>query len=402
MPRFQDLLRIPAKTSSSKSRASEPRMQYLDTGLALDNQSEDEDPGLPVFDYPGIVRWLIGWPASKIEETGHFDMDSKPIVHRAWNLSEATAREMRAAIRISRVNAITMTTQALEALDDPAACTLRNRLLDIFFGDHSDSAVAQLRTRIRTSKLVLESLRPSKDIRYEQQFEDSIMSTVALGGRPSCFTTGEGDDLTLHRRPVGLFGAAYLMKAYQHGMGAVNADSAAHFADGSGATLIHESVHATDECRFEVYQAMNREGRTVLGLVLLAAHEIRSKGSRRVSADLLRQTLFVYMATLESEAHGFKGAPKKQGDTLLKRFEAIWANPVRRRALLSDMLTQHSPYMVENAESFMCVVEGLSMLSRDPGALDRFFADYNRYLSDPFGNLFWQHFQNEDGEGMRA
>lgn len=50
----------------------------------------------------------------------------------------------------------------------------------------------------------------------------------------------------------------------------------------------------------------------------------------------------------------------------------------------------------------MCVVEGLSMLSRDSGALDRFLAAYNRYLSDPSENLFWQHFQNEDAKDMPA
>ncbi|WP_309927206.1 hypothetical protein [Caballeronia sp. LZ033] len=211
------------------------------------------------------------------------------------------------------------------------------------FHETARATTLKLRTRIRTSPLVLESLRPSKDLRYEQQFGDSIMSTVALDDRPSCFKTGAGDDLTLHRHPVGLFDAAYLMKACQHGMGEVNADSAAHFAHSLSAALIHESVHATDKCRFEVYQAMNREGRTVLGRVLSGARD------------------------------------KKQGFQKSQR-----------------------GFAQADAESFMCVVEGLSMLSRDSGALDRFLAAYNRYLSDPSENLFWQHFQNEDAKDMPA
>ncbi|MDR5784134.1 hypothetical protein QCE63_32450 [Caballeronia sp. LZ065] len=394
MPRFQDLLRVPAKTFSSESQHAEPRRQYHDAAFAANDQSEEESASFPVFDYPGIVAWLIGWPASKIQETGHLDKDAKPFAHRTWNLSEAKACEMRAAIRIARVNAITMTTHALEALDDPAVCTSRNLLLDIFFGDHSDSAVSRLGTRIRTSKLVLESFRPSKDIRYEKQAEDAVMGTVLSNNRPRCFTTGEGDSLALHHRPIRFFESAYWMTAYQYGMGEMMRLAASHFSRGLSTTLIRESVHATDECRFEVYHGTTCYGLTVSRLVLLAAHEIRSKGIRGVGADLLRQTLTIYLRGLESDGYmtGVKATPKENGETFQDRFEALLADPDRRHAVLSDMLTQYSPYMVDNADSYKFAVEGLSLLRSDPGSLNGFFDAYSSYLSDPSGTLFWQRF----------
>ncbi|MDR5825427.1 hypothetical protein [Caballeronia sp. LZ043] len=270
---------------------------------------------------------------------------------------------------------------ALEAIDDLSLRAPRDRLLDIFFGDHGDLTIAKLKSRIRTSKLVLESLRPSKDIRYAVGEPGMIMGTCSVDDEPPRYVTEENEELQLHPSPWEKYDLPYLMLAFASGIKSLEALTKSSYPEALRNTLLHESFHVTNRDPFDLYARHDRAGLVVSSVVLHAAHEIKSKGIKEVPESLLRKTFLQHQTmtenrTLERSFHP-RGGRSEQA-----RIECAWHDFGTREKVLRDILDNFSPYMADNPDSYKLVIDGLSMLEKNRSSLNRFFKDYDQFLTD--------------------
>ncbi|MDR5839245.1 hypothetical protein [Caballeronia sp. LZ034LL] len=329
-----------------------------------------------------------GWALSPGWRIKGWQYDSKPFGFRDPDVPEARAREMRSDLRKARDAAARSTSQALEALDAPALSGASKRLLNLFFGGSSEALVRELGRRIRVSQRVLESIRPSLEIRYRAAEGRAFMSTV-YGGRPPRFTSGSGSSLHLHRSEGDAGRGPYLMYAYDAGMQDLQQQEGANYADAMRETLLHESFHVTNPIEFDIYEDRVDGKPDVAQLITHAAHEVLTKGAENVHELLLKKTLLMHRT--KNSIHEPVPTFLAEDDGLDEaRLEQVWSNESERGALLADILDNFAPYMFDNPDSFMRVVDGLAMLHRNPAALDDFFADYEAFLQDDRLVLDWK------------
>lgn len=328
------------------------------------------------------------WALSPAWRIKGWQYDSKPFRFRDPDVPEERAREMRWDLRRARDAALWSTSQALQALVAQALSGARKRLLDIFFGSSSEKLGRELGRRIRAAQRALASIRPSAEIRYRAAEGLALMSTV-YGGRPPRFTSGSGSSLNLYRSEGEAGKGPYLMYAYDAGMKALKEQKGAHYFEAMRDTLLHESFHVTNPIEFDMYEDCVDGEPDVAPLITHAAHEIKTKGSGSVPEMLLKKTLLMHRTrvSIHEPAPTFLS---EDGGLDEARFEAVWSDMPERKGLLADILDDFAPYMFNNPDSFMRVVDGLSMLNKDPAALDDFFADYEAFLIDDRLVLNWK------------
>ncbi|MDR5760136.1 hypothetical protein [Caballeronia sp. LZ035] len=361
--------------------------RYLLTFDGARNQYRLMMPGAPTEPGDYVYHTSRGWRQSPPKALKGFPSDNKLILNSGGKLSEARGIEMRAVIRAGRNDGGKVLKDGLNALQTNTPEV--DKLLDIFIGGHSPAMKEVLATKANASVIALEQLRPSIDVAYDlkhEKVENAIMGTVSgpRGAPPRDIKMTAGPS-SVRLTQAQHFGgdSTILMTAYSSGMNTFENYLAGNFSDGMALTMVHESFHVHSGCPFDWYAKLEHGGMNVNNLIAYAGAHLKEVGADGQLRDISINTLLSdsrYDSRVKFTLAYARNPANAKGS--IYRFktpqevEAAFQNKGLVREVLENTLTELSPKMTKNPDSFAFLISALQKLRSDPVRMRAFIAKY--------------------------
>ncbi|MDR5782040.1 hypothetical protein QCE63_21815 [Caballeronia sp. LZ065] len=380
--------------------------RYLLTFDGARNQYRLVNPANPTEASDYVFHTDRGWRQSPPKGLWGFPYETKPILQFDARLTHDRGNEMRALIRASRDEGRRLLTGGLETLLTPGPEV--DKVLDIFMGGHSPEMKKELVTKINASVVALEQLRPSKDVSYDlinAEERTAIMATVTGPNRvpPRDIVMTSGSSVRL--KPANHVGgeSVVLMAAYSDGMKVFEDHLADNFSAGMALTMVHESFHVHSKSPLDWYAGLTQGGMHINNLISYAGRHLKEAGADGQLKNLSIDTL-VSDSRYDSRVKftlAYARNPPNIKDSVYRfktpqDVERAFADKPLVRTILNDTLTNLSPKMASNPDSFAFAIYALKSLRSDPERMQEFFRRYDSLFNTDtavFEPLSWPFVQ---------
>jgi hypothetical protein len=344
-----------------------------------------------------------GWRQHQRRTLRGFPHGAKPILHAHPEVSLPRTLELRNTIRTCRSVGCGSFNSALRVLDNPAHRAAVDRVLDIFFGDHSVALKDELRSRILAGFLTLKNLRPSSDILYSKALPSApraVMSTPAGDdfAPPRTVRMSRLNSMQL-RRATNVAGAKkYLMTVYSEGMEVLEALTGPNYVKATAGTLMHESFHVSNRLSLDMYPFSAMQSYNVENIVANAGGYLKTRDAagrvRNLEIDdLLTMPEHEWKARLAIRYSVWEISPARVDYRVPKsKVSTVYADRAQATDILRFTMEVASPAMRNNPDSFRFAVLGLEKIRTNPAQLDNFFTAHDRLISEGRGDrgpLLW-------------
>ncbi|MDR5837944.1 hypothetical protein [Caballeronia sp. LZ034LL] len=381
--------------------------RYLLTFDGARNQYRLVNPAAPTEAGEYVYHTDRGWRQSPPKSLKGFPYETKPILHFDTRLTKERGNEMRALIRSSRDEGRRVLTSGLETLLTQESDV--DKVLDIFMGGHSPEMKKELTTKINASVIALEQLRPSTDVSYDLgDLRDStaVMGTVAGPNRvpPRDIVTASWSP-SVRLTPAKNVGgeSVVLMVAYSTGMKVFENHLAESFSEGMALTMVHESFHVHSKCPFDWYAKLEQGGMDVNNLISYAGGHLKEAGADGQLKNLSIDTLLSdhrYDSRVKFTLAYARNPPSVKDSVYrfktAQDVEKAFENKELVRGILNDTLTNLSPKMASNPDSFALTMYALKNLRSDPIKMKEFIRRYESLFNTDkaeFESLSWPFIQ---------